>query len=70
MREKMKIAILTSNHQEVARIPVKLLDWVFCTLNNPHAEDLLKVTDSTGQVYWCDEIEFVDENDLKKHLED
>ena len=27
--------------------------------NNPTAEDLLKVTDVNGRVYWCDEIEFV-----------
>lgn len=54
-----KTAVLMFSHIEVARIPVELLDWVFCASNDPQAEDLLKVTDTTGQVYWCDEIEFV-----------
>lgn len=59
-----KIAVLASSHIEVARIPVELLDWVFCTSNNPQAEDLLKVTDIHGNVYWCDEIEFINESEL------
>ncbi len=34
--------------------------------NDPRAEDLLKVIDINGKVYWCDEIEF--ENVQKKEF--
>ena len=55
-----KTAILLSSHQEVARLFVNSLDYVYCMANNPRAEDLLKVIDITGKVYWCDEIEFIE----------
>ena len=54
-----KSAILLSSHQEVARLFADSLEYVWCMANNPKAEDLLKVTDVNGRVYWCDEIEFV-----------
>ena len=57
----MKIAILTSNHQEVARIPMESLDWIFNQAGNPCAEDFLKVL-AQSKTYWCDEIEFVEDN--------
>lgn len=57
---KKKSAILLSSHQEVARLFVNSLDCVYSMANNPRAEDLLKVIDITGKVYWCDEIEFIE----------
>ena len=56
---KKKSAILLSSHQEVARLFADSLEYVWCMANNPTAEDLLKVIDVNGRVYWCDEIEFV-----------
>ena len=53
-----KIAILKSQHLEVARLFEESLDEVLCMAGNPNAEDLLKVTDVVGRVFWCDEIEF------------
>lgn len=55
-----KTAILLSSHQEVARLFINSLDCVYSMANNPKAEDLLKVIDITGKVYWCDEIEFIE----------
>ena len=60
---KKKIAILTSQHQEVARLSVEDLDWVVCAADNPNAEDLLKVIDIRGKAFWCDEIEFIEFDD-------
>lgn len=54
-----KIAILKSQHLEVARLFEESLDEVLCMAGNPNAEDLLKVTDFTSKEYWCDEIEFI-----------
>lgn len=54
-----KTAILLSSHQEVARLFVNSLDWVY-GMAKTRAEDLLKVIDITGKWYWCDEIEFIE----------
>lgn len=56
-----KTAVLLSSHQEVARLFADSLEYVYSMAGNPNAEDLLKVVDITGTVYWCDEIEFVND---------
>ena len=56
---KKKSVILLSSHQEVARLFADSLEHLWYMANNPTAEDLLKVVDTNGTVYWCDEIEFV-----------
>lgn len=53
-----KVAVLSSSHEEVARIDVNKLDWVYATPTT--GEDLIKVI-AEGETYWCDEIEFVSE---------
>ena len=57
--KKKKSAILLSSHQEVIRLFADSLEYVWCMANNPTAEDLLKVVDTNGRGYWCDEIEFI-----------
>ena len=53
-----RTAVLLSSHQEVASLSADSLEYVMCMGDNPNAEDLLKVIDTTGKTYWCDEIEF------------
>ena len=53
-----RTAILRSSHMEVTRLSADNMDWIYSMANDPRAEDLLKVIDINGKVYWCDEIEF------------
>lgn len=53
-----RTAILMSSHMEVTRLSADNMDWIYSMANDPRAEDLLKVIDINGKVYWCDEIEF------------
>lgn len=55
-----RIAILNSQHKEVARVDVNEIEWVYCVAGNPNAKDLLKVI-TAKQVYRCDELEYIDE---------
>ena len=55
---KIMIAILYSSHQEVARIPVENLNSLGSMAGNPSADDMIKVC-AYGEVFWCDEIEFI-----------
>ena len=54
-----RIAVLQSHHEVVATVAADKLEWVYCMAGNLCAEDLLKVVDVAGNVYWCDSIEFV-----------
>lgn len=55
-----RTAILRSSHIEETRLSADDIDWIYSMADDPRAEDLLKVIDINGKVYWCDEIEFED----------
>lgn len=54
---KKKVAVLSSSHQEVARIPADAIGWVYAS----SGEDLIRVLTDDGQSYYCDEIEYITE---------
>jgi len=56
-----KVGILLSHHEEVTRLCVESFESLGCMAGNPNAEDLIRVTDVNGCVYWCDEIEFINQ---------
>lgn len=55
--KKKKVAVLSSSHQEVARIPADIIGWVYAS----SGEDLIKVLTDNGHSYYCDEIEYITE---------
>ena len=58
------IAILSSQHQEVARVNVEDIEWIDAMgWDNPNAEDLIKVSLTDLSVHWCDGIEFIMEEE-------
>ena len=58
-------AKLLSNHQEVydEDLDVEKICGLCCMAGNKNAEDLIKVVDINGSVYWCDEIAFMESFD-------
>ena len=57
----MKVKLL-SQHQQVydEDLDVEKICGLCCMAGNKNAEDLIKVVDINGSVYWCDEIEFME----------
>jgi hypothetical protein len=58
-------AKLLSSHQEVydEDLDVEKICGLCCMAGNKNAEDLIKVVDINGSVYWCDEIAFMESFD-------
>lgn len=62
MVEKINtVAVLYSQHQKVVEIDAYNLGSLQCEAGNKMAEDLIKVQTIDGDIYWCDSIEFENE---------
>jgi hypothetical protein len=55
-----KIAVLYSQHQEVARVAPEGISEIYCCAGDSKAEDLLFIRTTDGQKLWADEIQFDD----------
>lgn len=53
-----KIAILYSQHIEVAKVLLDEIDEIVCCIGCPGAEDLLLIRTIDGQKFYADEIQF------------
>lgn len=56
-----KVAVLYSQHQKVVEIETYNLVSLQSEAGNKMAEDLIKVQTIDGNIYWCDSIEFENE---------
>ena len=54
----MEQAILYSSHEEVGRISVNRIRYIYAWIPRHNDEDLIKIVGKYGEEYFCDEIEY------------
>lgn len=55
----MKQVVLYSSHEEVGRIDIEKIEYIYAWSPRKIDEDLIKIVTLEGAEYFCDEIEFI-----------
>lgn len=55
----MKQVVLYSSHEEVGRIDIEKIEYIYAWTPRRIDEDLIKIVTKVGAEYFCDEMQFV-----------